>query len=241
MTWWYRVGGALALLLLMPVDATTAIDARIKCQADKNKHAGKYVACRLKVVAEGLRSAEVPDFSKCEARFVEAWARAEERAAGSCPTQGDVGTLKRDLEKCTTEASTAIETFPGTPPPRCLTGGFLVGGHCWFVTNPGDSCDYLCVALGLIYDGATESFSGSGGSLANCQKLVNGYFATIQPNGLTSLGAIDHPCADFDLGGLGCTALTVGFAAVPVRCTTPPTMSTAAHDAARRFCACMTP
>ena len=70
-------------------------------------------------------------------------------------------------------------------------------------------------------------------------KLVNGYLAIVQPG--LSLGALDHPCADFDLGGLGCAGLSVGFAAVPVRCTTPPTTSTAAHADAARFCACMMP
>ncbi len=237
--WHSLIGGALVVTLVLPAGGPAAVDPRTRCQADKTKHAGKYLACRLKVVAMGLRAAEAPDFSKCDARFAEAWGKAEERAQGACPTHGDVDALRRDLESCTTEVSTALETSPGTPPPRCLTSGFLVGGRCWFVSGAGESCDERCAGQALAYDAATESFAGSGGTLGNCQKLVNGYLAIFYPG--LSLGALDHPCADFGLGGLGCAALSVGFAAVPVRCTTPPTTSLAEHPDAARFCACMTP
>jgi hypothetical protein len=230
---------ALILTLVMAGEGAAVVDPRVRCQADKNKHAGTYLACRMKVIAESLRAAETPDFSRCDARLAEAFRKAEERAAGACPTQGDVGALRRALERCTTEASTALETSPDTPPPRCLGSGFLVGGRCWFVGGPGESCDQRCASQALLYDGATESFSGSGGSLANCQKLVNGYLAIVQP-GLFA-GAGDAACADLGLDGLGCAWLSVGFTALPVRCTTPPTTSAAAHPDAARFCACTTP
>ncbi len=233
------IAGALVVMLLAATEAATAVDARTRCQADKNKHAGKYLACRLKIVAAGLRSGEANDFSMCDARFAAAWRKVEEKAGGGCPTQGDVDVLRRTLERCTTEASTALETNPRTPPPPCLTGGFLVGGHCWFVGGAGQNCDDRCTGQALVHDDATESFAGSGGSLAGCQKVLNGHLAIVQPS--LSVGVLDHPCADFGLGGLGCAALGVGFAGVPVRCTTPPTTALAAHPDAARFCACMAP
>jgi hypothetical protein len=233
------IAGVLVAMLLVPSEGGTAVDSRTGCQADKNKHAGKYLACRMKIVAAGLRAAEAPDFSTCDARFAAAWRKAEERARRGCPTLGDVDVLRRNLERCTTEASTALETNPRTPPPPCLTNGFLVGGHCWFVGGAGESCNDRCMNQALVYDDATESFAGSGGSLTGCQKLVNGYLAIVQPG--LSVGVSDLPCADLGLGGLGCAGLGVGFAAVPVRCTTPSTTALAAHPEVARFCACMTP
>jgi cysteine-rich repeat protein len=114
----------------------------------------------------------------------------------------------------------------------CATeGGVSVAGACWFLGADAASCSATCDGEGLVYDAATETVAGSGGSDATCGTVLT----TLGFVGGTPTGAA---CAS----GLGCFAdpFTPG---VPVgtarRCTAPTTDAESAAAAGdRRACAC---
>ena len=61
-----------------------------KCEAAKNKVAGKYAFCRQKAQAKAIKSGNPVDYSTCDTKFGEKWASAETDGGGMCPTSGDV-------------------------------------------------------------------------------------------------------------------------------------------------------
>jgi len=90
MSKWQR--WALAGVALLAPAAAHAVDPAVKCESDKLKAVGKYVYCRLLAESKAARSFAEPDFSKCDAQFMEKWAEMEEKAAAqstSCWTTGD--------------------------------------------------------------------------------------------------------------------------------------------------------
>lgn len=96
-----------------------------------------------------------------------------------------------------------------------------VGGFCWFLGTPGQSCDTICNDNDRTYDAATDTYAGSTGSLANCQAVLN------------DMGVMGAP-ADTACGtGVGCN-----FTGFIVRCTSPATTSSATAPTAARVCAC---
>lgn len=101
------------------------------------------------------------------------------------------------------------------------------GGFCWFLGDFGESCDDTCVAAGRVYDDATRTFAGSGGSNANCNAVLDDLGVSLPP--------VSGPCAAF--GGIGCAAVG-GFGSASVHCLTPPTDSMSAFLPAVRVCAC---
>jgi cysteine-rich repeat protein len=114
----------------------------------------------------------------------------------------------------------------------CATeGGASVAGACWFLGGDGASCQTTCEGEGLVYDSATETAAGSGGSDLTCGTVLTALgFVGGTPTG----GACDR--------GLGCWA---DFAIPPVpvgtsqRCTEPTTDETSAPSAGdHRACAC---
>lgn len=110
-----------------------------------------------------------------------------------------------------------VEPCPGT----------LVGGACWYLSAPGESCDTACAAAGLTYDSATRTYAGSDGTLARCDAVLTALGEPAPPT------ARDAPC---DSLGLGCAVIP----SIPdrIRCTTPPTTSADSGALAQRACAC---
>jgi dienelactone hydrolase len=87
-------------LIALVSDVSTALqagtamgDAAIRCAADKLKAAGKKCACIHKAQATATQKSITPDFSKCEAKFDLAYAKAEAKADGACPTIGDADAI----------------------------------------------------------------------------------------------------------------------------------------------------
>jgi predicted dienelactone hydrolase len=58
--------------------------------AAKLRAAGKKCACMHKAQAKAALHGTSPDFTKCDAKIDAAYAKAEDAAAGACPTIGDV-------------------------------------------------------------------------------------------------------------------------------------------------------
>jgi hypothetical protein len=106
-----------------------------------------------------------------------------------------------------------------TPPTSC--DGASVGGACWYLGDPAESCDTVCAP----HDGVmmeTRSYAGSDGTQPNC-------WAVLDALGDSSIPFGDSPNAP----GLGCY-VELGER---VRCTYPTTAA-ATYPSVRRACAC---
>lgn len=110
----------------------------------------------------------------------------------------------------------------------CPNGGVALGGSCWYLGALGASCDATCSAAGpgLQYDGATETFAGSGGTDQNCGDVLDGL-------GVAGSGATATVC---NIGGVGCTLTPSG--SFRGRCAFPATDSSSADQTVERACAC---
>lgn len=123
------------------------------------------------------------------------------------------------------------------PPPvacpltECPTAGVVpsasVGGGCWYY-GLGMSCDDICDFVGLRYSEATRTFAGSDGTNANCDAVLAG---------LGLPGADDADCTTIGIDGFGCF-FPAEVGPPSIRCTDPPTTSSAGHVNADRACAC---
>ena len=112
----------------------------IKCVSDKVKGAGNYSACRFKAEAKAIKKAEAPDYSKCDSKYSAKWQKAESKAAGACPTNGDEAAIQAQVQQFVDELVAALE-----PPAPCVG----VGGACWFLGASEESCDTVCADAGL--------------------------------------------------------------------------------------------
>jgi Protein of unknown function (DUF1566) len=90
----FRGLGLMLLLLLTKANGAAALSDASKCEASKNKAAGKYAACRLKAEASAIKSGGVADYSKCDAKLDLKWTLVEAGAGGACPTTGDVQSIR---------------------------------------------------------------------------------------------------------------------------------------------------
>ncbi len=196
-----------------------AIDSDVKCSSAKVKETAKYSACLLKAESKAIKKGEVPDFSKCNSKYSEKWQKAEDKADGACPTNGDEAAIQAQVQQCVDDLVAALG------PGACL--GEPVGGACWYLGNDGESCDTVCPNVGLVYDSATETNAGSGGTFAQCDAVME----ALTPSPLTLTG--DQSCV-FE-GGLGCAIL--GETQLG-RCTTPVTDSSSSASNYERACAC---
>ncbi len=197
---------------------SSAADPAVDCGAAKMKEAGKYANCRLKADSKALKKNETPDYSRCSSKFADKWSKAEAKAAGACPSNGDEATVEAAITTCMGDVATGV-----APPPACA--GVSIGGACWFLTAQGDDCDTTCAAAGLLYDEATRTYVGSDGTNANCETVMDAL-------GAEGSGApVDINSCD---NGYGCVT-EFGDRA---RCTDPVTDSIAIASSLYRICAC---
>jgi hypothetical protein len=129
-----------------------------KCQAAKNKIAGKYAFCRQKSVAKGIKKGLPPDFSKCVEKFDDKWGKTELKFGTECPTLGDGADIKQRVENCMLGVASILD---------CVN----VAGSCWYFGQDGASCTATCASLGLVVDPATSTFAGA--SPANCNAVLD--------------------------------------------------------------------
>ncbi len=115
-----RCAAATALALLMATVATAATTPAQKCQSDKNKEAGKYAACRQKAegdfAVKGDATRLASALERCLARYQIRWSALETRAAGACPTDGDMNPMAAFIDYHTDTVATALA---GNPVPNC--------------------------------------------------------------------------------------------------------------------------
>lgn len=155
----------LLIVVVSPGLAIAATDNQ-KCRAQKNKIAGKYSFCRQKAFAKGVKKDEPPDFSKCVELFDKLWAKAESKWGTQCQTLGDAAEIKQRVENCTTGLASILD---------CVD----VAGSCWFLGQPGESCNDVCAGRGLVVDPATAAYAGT--SDANCNAVLDALGDTNPP------------------------------------------------------------
>lgn len=105
--------GWIAASAHLPAAAGTPPEAR--CEAAKEKAAGKYAQCLAAVRSKEVRSGAARDASSCVDRLESAFARAEAKAAGSCPTAADSVATTALVDGCVDDITTAI--LDGIAPP----------------------------------------------------------------------------------------------------------------------------
>ncbi len=98
-----------------PPDPTP--DAR--CRAAKERAAGKYARCLATVRSKEVKTGSPRDASQCVSRIESAFAKAESKAVGTCPTTGDSSDAIATVDGCIDTITTAI--LNGIAPPG--TGG----------------------------------------------------------------------------------------------------------------------
>jgi hypothetical protein len=100
-----------AVALAVWATGASAISDAQKCEAAKNKIAGKYAFCRQKAQAKAIKSGDPVDYSTCDTKFGEKWASAETAGGGTCPTSGDVTDVQ---DQVTAEADFIALKLAGT-------------------------------------------------------------------------------------------------------------------------------
>jgi hypothetical protein len=90
--------GAAALLW---AGAALALEPDVRCEAEKNKEAGKYAHCRLNFESKGVKKGAAPEVAKCDKRFQKTWGKIEKKGRGLCPTEGDQAQMQAFIADCT--------------------------------------------------------------------------------------------------------------------------------------------
>ncbi|MGH8467752.1 MAG: hypothetical protein ACREVY_01775 [Gammaproteobacteria bacterium] len=86
------------------------------CEAAKLKASGKKAECLLKAEADGVKDGKPAKTAKCVKEFEKAFAKAEKKAEGACPTFGDVGEVEALVDFCRDEVAAALSGSPLPPP-----------------------------------------------------------------------------------------------------------------------------
>lgn len=180
-TWAIALGAG--LLWASSAGAVTPAD---KCEAAKNKIAGKYYFCRAKAEAKALTASTSPDYSKCTAKFDDKWNTAETIGDGMCPDNMSTASMNAYVATQAAEAAAVI------------AGGPLAGCGDSIVNASGETCDgsdlagETCVSLG--FTSGSLSCSGCAFDLSGCAGCspVSGLPATGQttPHGAGSDGFV---------------------------------------------------
>ena len=103
-----RVSSIVGLVLWLAPIGTSVADA--SCQTTKVKTATKYTSCRLGADQKAAKAGTLPDYTRCEQRFTDKWARAE--GQGSCVTVGDASSVRDLLATHAFDLSTLLQLLP---------------------------------------------------------------------------------------------------------------------------------
>lgn len=127
---------ALALLAagtLLPSLAAAGASDAAKCVASKLKAAAKACACRHDRAAKAVSSGDPADFAKCATDLAGAFGKAELKADGRCPANGEVTTVDGRITALVDDLSTALlaSTATGKAARACTAAKLKAAGkHC---------------------------------------------------------------------------------------------------------------
>lgn len=170
-----------AVLLNAASGAAWGLTAEGKCEADKNKEAGKYALCRQNAEAKAIRRGEPPDYSRCDTKLLAKWANAEQMAinrGASCIDSVTDGAIQSFVTAHSDAVATALD---GGALPDCGDGSINVAGEqCDGIDLGGEDCTTLGFGGGtLACDGScaldTSSCGGACGAFpASGQTTAHG-------------------------------------------------------------------
>ncbi len=99
---------ALVADLETALQTATATGDAAQCAAAKLKAAGKKCACVHKIQATATLKGTTPDFSSCDTKLEAAYAKAELKGGGACPTTGDAEAVCDDVASTSAEVEADI-------------------------------------------------------------------------------------------------------------------------------------
>ncbi len=107
-------------------------------------------------------------------------------------------------------------------------GGKSAAGACWFIGPRDASCSATCGAAGLVFDPATVTYAGSGGTSANCRALME----------LWNPGSPNNTLLGGGNPGTGCNSAALDRFHYE---NSSPTLAETSSVGLSRVCACMQP
>ena len=180
-----------------------------KCQSKKLKEIGKYAQCRLKADSKGVKKALPPDYTKCNSKLSDKWAKIE--AKPPCLTAGDLTALKADFDACQIDVSQSL-----TGVPLCGNGTLNSGEQCDDGnTNNGDGCSDTCqIESTLVYQQDYEALNAVGPTALGDDGWLVGanVFAGLPPGGGFLYNYFAFPAPN---GGPAFSAIATGEGGVP--------------------------
>jgi hypothetical protein len=128
---------ALLIALAASVTPSPAASDAQKCEAKKEGAQATFAKCRLKAdaaYAKKLDAAKLADkHNQCDSQLGDAYAKAESKYGGECPTTGDESAVDAYLQACTDKARDwttgalksplVFERFPASGQTGCWAGG----------------------------------------------------------------------------------------------------------------------
>jgi hypothetical protein len=120
-----------------------------KCEANKNKIAGKYYFCREKAEAKAILTGDPVDYSKCTLKFDDKWNLWENKVPGACPDTVLTAPMNAFIAG---QASETAAVIAGTQDvPTCGDNAINVAGEqCDRTALGGESCTTLGFASGSL-------------------------------------------------------------------------------------------
>jgi hypothetical protein len=186
----------LGIAALLGAVSSRALDPAVKCEADKNREAGKHAYCLQKARARLLTTHDTRVYAaavqRCNGTFNDKWQRLEDRAAREgvpCPDGlGDPNLLADFI----TEQSDAVGlVLEGAGMPHCGDGAVNVAGeHC----DGTDVDGYTCADFGLL---------GSLSCTGSCDFDATGCFNCIGIGGVV----VGGHCWFYGAAGQSCETL----------------------------------
>ena len=180
-----------------------------KCQSKKAKEAGKYAQCRLKADSKGVKKALVPDYTKCDAKLSDKWAKIESKPP--CAPALNVATAKADIDACLLDVA---QSLTGTP--LCGNGTLNSGEQCDDGnTNNGDGCSDTCqIESTLVYQQDYEALNAVGPTALGDDGWLVGanVFSGLPPGGGFLYNYFPFPAPN---GGPAFSSIATGEGGVP--------------------------
>ena len=196
------LAAATGLILCGLSQPAQAGDPGVACESSKLKAQGKYSACLKKADATAVKKGVAADYTKCIEKITSAYTKAETKAAGACPRQGDVADVIQILDAARADTSTG--TAGGT---YVFCGDSVIDGNesCDGAALDDETCEGLGYASGLL------------ACTAGCGFDVSGCVSNPPDTCGNSLIDGNESCDGSALGGETCEGL--GFASGSLTCT----------------------
>jgi len=137
--------GAVSLM----AGAAHAVSQADKCESSELKTSGKYSSCRLGADSKAVKTAGMPDYSKCDTKFADKFGKADTSGMGQCPSSATQAQIQSFVTQCTDDVAAALG---GAPLPVCQPPPLKTGQ----TTAYGTGSD------GDLQKGASQSFTDNG-------------------------------------------------------------------------------